>query len=271
MSRARLQDLSAELALEVFMPLEHQDGCAPLGQEQAEHEAPRPSTHDARAHANAGRHSCPRYSRTELIATAPSATAAVTPRGERCRTSAPAGELASLLEDAERARGARHEEPVAARDQALDVFPVRVRVAARDVVVLADLENAVDGFGHHGVLVLPGGSELLAQVPFPDQHDADAADLLEDPREILDRLRVLALDDRQDLALRGERPHVGPGVILLLRESPVPRRPRRGVAADAGRVVEGSPRQAWVPAGADRVAGLRHGADVREDDAEQAH
>src|SRR5437867_8419477 len=156
----------------------------------------------------------------------------------------PARELASLLEHAERSRRARHEEPVAARDQALDVLRVRVRVAARDVVVLADLENAVDGFGHHGVLVLPGVSELLAQIPFPDQHDADAADLLEDPREILDRLRVLALDDRQDLALRRERPHVGPGVILLLRESPVPRGARRGVAADAGRVVEGRARQA---------------------------
>src|SRR3989442_12008972 len=91
----------------------------------------------------------------------------------------PARELASLIEHAERARGARHEEPVAARDQALDVPRVRVRMAARHVVVLADLENAVDRLGHHRVLVLARVAELLAQVSFADQHHADALDLLE--------------------------------------------------------------------------------------------
>src|SRR4029453_11439408 len=56
----------------------------------------------------------------------------------------PAPQLAPLLQHAQPHRGAPHEEPVAARDQALDVLRVRVRVAARDVVVLADLEDAVD-------------------------------------------------------------------------------------------------------------------------------
>src|SRR5437867_9059639 len=50
-----------------------------------------------------------------------------------------AGELAPLLEHSERPRRARHQEAVAARDQALDVLRVRMRVAARHVVVLADL------------------------------------------------------------------------------------------------------------------------------------
>src|SRR5882724_10970239 len=182
----------------------------------------------------------------------------------------PARELAPLLEHAERARGARHEEPVAARDQALDVLGVRVRMAARHAVVLADLENAVDRFGHHRVLVLARVAELLAQVSFTDQHHADALDPLEDARQVLDRLGVLALDDRQDLALRRQRPHVGPRVVLALREPPVARRSRRRVAADAGRIVQRGARQARIAAGADGVARLLDGADVREDDAEHA-
>src|SRR5262249_44585539 len=105
----------------------------------------------------------------------------------------PARELASLVQHAERARGARHEEAVATSDQALDVLRVRVRMAARHVVVLADLEDAVDGLGHHRVLVLARVAELLAQVPLTDQHHADSLHLLEDARQVLDRLRVLAL------------------------------------------------------------------------------
>ena len=42
MGGARLQDLAAKLALEVFMPLEHQDVGAALGEEQTEHEPGRP-------------------------------------------------------------------------------------------------------------------------------------------------------------------------------------------------------------------------------------
>jgi hypothetical protein len=41
--------------------------------------------------------------------------------------SRPAGELAALVEDRERARGARHEDAVAAGDLALEVLGVRVR------------------------------------------------------------------------------------------------------------------------------------------------
>src|SRR6266850_5803464 len=103
----------------------------------------------------------------------------------------PAGELPSLLEHRERPRRARHQEPVAARDQALDVLRVRMRVAAGHVVVLADLQNAIDGLGHHGVLVLARVPELLAEIPFPDQDDADPLHLREDLRQVLDRLHVL--------------------------------------------------------------------------------
>src|SRR2546428_14178375 len=53
MGCARLQHLSAKLALEIFVSFEHQDLGAPLGQEQTEHEPGWPSAHDARAHADA--------------------------------------------------------------------------------------------------------------------------------------------------------------------------------------------------------------------------
>src|SRR5262249_56311412 len=84
------------------------------------------------------------------------------------------GELAPLLEDAERPRRARHQEAIAARDQALDVLRVRMRVAARHVVVLADLQNAIDRLGDYGMLVLARMAELLTEISFPDQDHADA-------------------------------------------------------------------------------------------------
>src|ERR1700694_1620325 len=80
----------------------------------------------------------------------------------------PSGELSALLQHRERARRARHQEAVALGDQALDVLGVGVGVAAGDVVVLADLEDAVDGLGHDWVLVLAGVAELLAEVALAD-------------------------------------------------------------------------------------------------------
>src|SRR2546429_6174462 len=183
----------------------------------------------------------------------------------------PAGELAPLLEHPERSRRARHQEAIAARDQALDVLGVRMRVAAWHVVVLADLENAVDGLGYHGVLVLARVAELLAQIPFPDQHHADALHLLENLREVLDRLDVLALDDDEDLALGRQRPDVGARIVVRLGETPVAGRAGRCIAADPRRVVERRTRQAWIAAGADGGARLFHGAPGRGDDPVQPH
>src|SRR5258705_4450791 len=172
-----------------------------------------------------------------------------------------AGELAPLLEHPERPRRARHQEAVAARDQALDVLRVRMWVAARHVVVLADLENAIDRLGHHRMLILARVAELLAEIPFPDQHHADARNLLEHPWEILDPAGVLALEDREDLALRGQRPDVGARVVVLLREAPVARGARRRVAADAGRLVAWRVGQTRVAAGAHRGTPLLDPAD----------
>ena len=61
---AGLEHLPAELAIERFVPFQHQDVGASLGEKEAEHQPGRPSTHDARAHARAGHgtpHAPPRY------------------------------------------------------------------------------------------------------------------------------------------------------------------------------------------------------------------
>src|SRR5262245_3380076 len=140
-------------------------------------------------------------------------------------------------------------------------------MATWHIVFLTDLQNALDGLGHHGVFVLSGVAELLAQVPLTDQHYADASHLLQDLREMLDRTHLFTLDDRQDFPLGCEGPHVGPGIVLLLREAPVSRRSDRGIATDARWVVEGRFRQTGVAAGPHRIARLFDGAHMWEDDA----
>jgi hypothetical protein len=91
---------------------------------------------------------------------------------------APAGEFAPLIEDAERARRGRHQKSVAACHQPLDVVGVRMWMATGHIVFLAGLENFVDRFGYDGVLVISRMTQLLAQVAFADQDDADPGHLL---------------------------------------------------------------------------------------------
>jgi hypothetical protein len=107
-------------------------------------------------------------------------------------------------------------------------------MATRDVVFLTNLENAVDGVGHHGVFVVPGVAKFLAQVSLADQDHADAGHRLQDTGEIIDRTHLFTLNDRQDFTLGRKGPDVGPGIILLLWEPPVPRCTNRGIATDAG-------------------------------------
>src|SRR6267142_3362383 len=66
----------------------------------------------------------------------------------------PAGELAPLIQDAEGARRGRHEKSIAARDQALDVVRIGMRMAARHVVLFADRQNAVDLLGYDWVFIV---------------------------------------------------------------------------------------------------------------------
>src|SRR5574341_483722 len=111
--------------------------------------------------------------------------------------STPPCQLAPLFEYREGAWGTRHEEAIATGDQALDVARIRVGMAARDVVLLTNRQNTVDGLGHHGVLILSGVAEFLTQVTLADQDHADARDFLQDAGEIRNRPHLFTLDNRQ--------------------------------------------------------------------------
>ena len=87
---------------------------------------------------------------------------------------ASARQLASLFQHAERARRGRHQESVAACDQTLDIFRVGMGVTAGHVVFFADRENAIDLLGDNRMFVISRVAQLLAQIAFADQHDADA-------------------------------------------------------------------------------------------------
>src|SRR5439155_17271229 len=85
--------------------------------------------------------------------------------------------------------------------------------------------------------------------------------------QVLDRAGLLAHDHDQHLALWVERPDVGPGVILLLAQSPVAGRGPRRVAPLPGRLVVGRARRPRIARSYHRVAGILDGADVGPDDA----
>ena len=94
----------------------------------------------------------------------------------------PTGELAPLFQHAKRAPRGGHQQSVSARNQALDVASIGMGMAARHIMLLADLENAIDGVGHHGVVIVSGMAQLLTEIPFANENDADAGNLLKDSR-----------------------------------------------------------------------------------------
>jgi hypothetical protein len=76
-----------------------------------------------------------------------------------------------------------------------------MRVAARHVVLLADLENAIDGFGDDGMLVISRVTQLLTEVAFADQDDADTGNFFQNSRQVVDGARFFALNDDKDFSL----------------------------------------------------------------------
>ena len=78
-------------------------------------------------------------------------------------------------------------------------------MAAGDVVFLANFENGVDRVGNNRVIVIPGISQLLAQVAFADQHDADPRHFFENSGQILNGAGVFTLNNNQDFASRRQR------------------------------------------------------------------
>src|SRR5574341_356869 len=120
------------------------------------------------------------------------------------------------------------------------------------------------------MLIIARVTQLLAQIAFADQDDADAGDLFQNSRQVVDGAGLFALDDDENFSVWRERPDVGAFVIFLLRQSPIARRARRRVAANPRRVVARRGREARIAAGADGVPGLFHRAYMRENNAEHA-
>jgi len=145
-----------------------------------------------------------------------------------------------------------------------------MRVAARDVVRLADRQDLVDRPGHGRMLVLARKPEILRQITFADDDDADAGHLFEHFRQVADRPHLLAHDRDQHLALRVQRPDIGALVIFLLRQPPIARRGGGSVAALAGGLVIGRRARARIAAGGYCVQRLLDRADMRPDDAVDA-
>src|SRR5687768_6944982 len=78
------------------------------------------------------------------------------------RASISACKLAALFQHSEGSGRRWHQETVSARDQALDVASIGVRMSARHVVLFANLENVVDRISHHRMLIVSRVAQLLA-------------------------------------------------------------------------------------------------------------
>src|SRR6266508_2462714 len=97
-------------------------------------------------------------------------------------------------------------------------------MAAGYVVLLADLENIINGISHHRVLVFTRMPELLAQIAFSNQDDADTGHFLENSWQVVDGACLLALDNDKNFSVWREGPNIGAAIIFLLCQAPVARR-----------------------------------------------
>src|ERR1700747_3247837 len=120
------------------------------------------------------------------------------------------------------------------------------------------------------MIVIPGMTQLLAQIAFTAQHNADSRNLLENLWQIFDSSRVLTLYDNQDFPSRCQGPDIGATVVFLLRQSPIARRARGSVATNAGRIVERSVFKSRIAAGAYGIPRLLDRAHMRKNDAVNA-
>src|SRR5258706_3222008 len=133
-----------------------------------------------------------------------------------------------------------------------------MRVAHRDLVLPAGLDDVGHGVEHLRMLVLARKAEFLGKVALANQYEADTWHLLENVGEIGNALGVLDHQHDQDLPLGVERPYVGLGVIVLLGEPPVAHRGGWTVAADAGGLLNRRSFQPRVAAGPDPLSGPPH-------------
>src|SRR5947208_11814759 len=184
---------------------------------------------------------------------------------------ASAGGGAPLVQDSVAARGRRQQDPVAVRDQLLDIVEGGVEPAVRHLVRLADGQTLLDALEYVRMVVLPRMPQLLGEVTLPGEDDADAGHLGQHLRQVADPLGALDHQAAEQLALRVQGPHVGPGVVLLLGDAPVGDGALGGIATAA----EGlAPRAALDPGiahGGHGVIRLLDRIDVGPDDAVHAN
>src|SRR4029077_19658948 len=118
--------------------------------------------------------------------------------------SAPSGNLPARVESGTRADRCRHQEFVALVDHSLRILGVDVRMPARDAMFAADPSDGSHRLDDGGVIVVARVAEVLREVAFTDQHDADARHVVKDAREVVYRAHVLAHDDHENLAVGDE-------------------------------------------------------------------
>ena len=70
------------------------------------------------------------------------------------------------------------------------------------IVLFADLKNAIDRLGDHRMIVVARMAELLTQIAFADQYDADAGDFFQHARQVVDGAGFFTLDDDEDFTVR---------------------------------------------------------------------
>src|SRR5262245_41040611 len=151
---------------------------------------------------------------------------------------ASAGSGAPFVQNGVAARGWGHEDPVSVLDHLLDIVESGVEPTVRHIVCLTDVQDLLDSLEHVRMVVLTWMAQLLGEVALASEDDADAGDRCQHLREVADPLGALDHQAAEQLALRVQGPHIGPGVILLLGNTPVGDSALGGIAPAAERLAQ---------------------------------
>src|SRR5262245_66265344 len=108
-------------------------------------------------------------------------------------------------------------------------------MAARNLVLFTDLENGIDRVGNHRMIVIPGMTQLLAQIPLADQHHTDSRHFLENSWQIVDATGVLTLNNNEDFPVRCQGPDISATIVLLQQQTPISRGLCCGLTTDTSR------------------------------------
>ena len=160
------------------------------------------------------------------------------------RARLPPGQFPAPIQRLRHARGARHEEGETLVDALFDVGHINLRRAVGHAAFLADLARALNRFVDQRA-----GPTLLAkrdgEIALADQDQTRAWHGVEDGGQVVYSLDGFALQNRQDLAVRIERPDVGAVEVFRLVEPPVAQHVARSVSAASDRFLIGAS-AAWM-------------------------